>query len=129
MSTMASFKAEQKHRKQTAAAQEKWRKAVKTMGLPGIALRSGGNVTAKAKVPGRTLNALIREYQGRAASKVAEQDPALEPDDLDLLDGIKPVTGFPSDPRNMLIRRTVKEVREGKLTRPEIEKRVRIING
>lgn len=130
MTTLAQAKAE-KHRQQlVAAASQKWKKAVKEMGLPGIALRSGLRAIEASKSPGQAVNGLIREYQGRKV-QAAETSPLADLSDVqELRVKLYRARGssawFPSDPQAMALARLDRAVVAG-FTLAEFEDRAREI--
>ena len=133
MSTLAAFKAEQKRRKLVAAAQEKWCEAVKGMGFSGTALRSGNRLIEKSKLPGRTVNALIREYSGRKPRMQAiETSPMADLSDVRAL-RVKLYRArgsngwFPSDPQALALTRLERMVADG-LARAEFDDLARTIS-
>jgi hypothetical protein len=130
MSALAQLKAEKRRQQLIDTAVQRWKEAVKGMGLNGTALRSGLRSIEASSRPGNAVTNLIREYRGRKVQPVETSSLA----DLSDVQALKVklyrrrrnAGWFPSDPQYLALARLEWEVVAG-LAVLEFQKRARQI--
>jgi hypothetical protein len=129
--TLAQAKAGKRRQHLIDTAVQRWRKAVKGLGLNGTAFRSGLRAIEASPRPGNAVTNLIREYRGRHVQAI-ETLPMADPSDAQALKvrlyRQRSNTGwFPSDPQYLLLAPLNRDVGSGLMTLAEFQDRSRQI--